>query len=226
MGSQRVGYDWATFTFKPKLWTGPCGPGQYGGKKGMGKGLYQARGEWGKETVRPQCGASSPRTCKDAAGETVIRPEGALDDSEGSRTHCPQDMQEEESVRRELTVALEARHLPSPSTPSNESGIPQKFEFLSSFGQRILDTLLGFLSCHCSSEISNPSLYLFLHSSGAGPASSLPTPTLALHVLGTRFPEAASSHPLETGLDSMGMTGPLTRAQHLAGPPPPEGLTD
>lgn len=155
----------------------------------------------------------------------MIRPEGALDDSEGSRMHCPQDMKEEESVRRELmTVALEARHLPSPSTPSNESGIPQKFEFLSSFGQRILDTLLGFLSCHCSSEISSPSLYLFLHSSGAGPASSLPTPTLALHVLGTRFPEAASSQTLESGLNSMGVTGPLTRAQHLAGPP--EGLTD
>ena len=77
------------------------------GKKGMGRGLYQARGGMGKETVTPQCGASSPRTSKNAAGETVIR-------QEGSRAHCPQDLQQEESVRRALTVALEAQ--PSPSS--------------------------------------------------------------------------------------------------------------
>ena len=82
-------------------------------KKGMGRGLFQARAGMGKETIKPQCGASAPRTRKDAAGETVIRQEGALEDSEGSRVHCPQDMQQEESVRRALTVALEAQ--PSPS---------------------------------------------------------------------------------------------------------------
>ena len=43
----------------------------------------------------------------------MIRQEGALEDSEGSRAHCPQDMQQEESERRALTVALEAQ--PSPS---------------------------------------------------------------------------------------------------------------
>lgn len=94
-------------------------------------------------------------------------------------------------MRRALTVALEAQPSPPPSTPAMSQGIPQKFEFLSSLGNGY--TLLGFLSCHCSSEILILLYTSFSMAPGQALLHSLPMPALALHVLGTLFPEPASS---------------------------------
>ena len=58
----------------------PGGPGQYLGCERDGEGLYQDLGGRGGETASPNCGACQPRTRKDAAGEAVIRQQGALDD--------------------------------------------------------------------------------------------------------------------------------------------------
>ena len=83
-----------------------------GARKGWGGASTRPERRWEKRLSGPNV-VHLHRTRKDAAGETVIRQEGALEDSEGSRAHCPQDMQQEESERRALTVALEAQ--PSPS---------------------------------------------------------------------------------------------------------------